>query len=67
MARKAEVMLGTFMADIELTPGGSVILRITGADISERLFEHFVASKPRMDLIEFDPNVPKKTEGRCFP
>ena len=73
MARKAEVEIGGYLADVELTPQGSILLRITGADIAEKVFEHFVASKPRMNLVEFVPenNGPFRRDSaggaKCFP
>lgn len=79
MAKKAEVEIGGYMADVELTKDCQVIIRINGCDFTERLFERFVASRPRMNLIElenaphcavcapFKPQSSELPEGRCFP
>lgn len=38
MAKKYEVQIGGYLADAELK-NGEIVIRITGADINERLFQ----------------------------
>lgn len=52
--RCAEVELGGYLAEAELTARGWIVLRITGADFSVRLFEALLCGAPRLNLVEFE-------------
>ena len=51
----AEVELGGYLASVRLTDHGSLVLWITGADFTPKLFRHLIDSKPRLNLVEFVP------------
>lgn len=53
---RAEVEIGEYLADAELRPNGEIHMKITGADISPRLFARFIRNMKTMKFVRFfDP------------